>query len=323
MDNIANFPEDAKDKLRTLFPSKEIHSIQSVTGGNVHRVFSIQMTDGVIMYLKKRESSFAHIQLESNPEDIRFEHKALDSFEGIAGSIIPSIIHYSSDQCYLILSDVMPDNPNAEILFQEQKVTCAMIQSFAKSLADLHNGLERLDSTVRDNEDEYYHHNLSYRIGFIDHHAAQKLLANMSILPRQLIFGDVSPKNISFTNENELRICDLETAHIGNRIFDVGFAIGHIALHRLHNEEPLYPDIELFIHTYMQGNTLTAAEIDCIAPIILTTIWFRIDSPLVPYSISFSEEVKKRLLEYLSKNLDNVSDLQTTISNLGKAYFNH
>ncbi|PIS04896.1 MAG: hypothetical protein COT81_03950, partial [Candidatus Buchananbacteria bacterium CG10_big_fil_rev_8_21_14_0_10_42_9] len=136
---------------------------------------------------------------------------------------------------------------------------------------------------------------------------------------RSLILGDLSPKNLGLVS-GELRICDLDTAHRGNPIFDIGFFIGHVYLHSLEHEYPAAQYVKEFLRTYHPED-----ETDAIPPeddlllkrIVLGTLLYRLNNKMVPYPLDISEEEKVKVVAEINNLLkSNLLDWETIESQI-------
>ncbi len=59
--------------------------------------------------------------------------------------------------------------------------------------------------------------------------ALEALIASMPAIPRALVLGDYSPKNI-LVHDHQIILLDFECAHAGDPAFDVGFCLSHLLL---------------------------------------------------------------------------------------------
>lgn len=134
--------------------------------------------------------------------------------------------------------------------------------------------MQAITEDVRDDGDDiYFRQNLQYRIGFLGMSVADELVNQLVCMDRQIIFGDLSPKNIGISPSGELTTCDLESAHRGNAVFDAVFLLAHLLLHS--KDDPVRT-IEMFHDGYLlDDEELTIG-------LIVALMLYRIDPKFTP-----------------------------------------
>ncbi len=265
----------------------KIDEITPVVGGVAHRVFQI-MSDSSKYYLKIRGDRFASVpEIMCNPEDIIFEYRALSAFHQIAPDNFPQIFAFNKDRHYLILSDAMPNGEKMEDLFLKREVTPKMLFNLGRTLAQIHEASSSCHEAVRpDGDDEYYQTVLGHRFGYRRNPVLDNLVQSLSTLGyKQLILGDVSPKNIGVNNDGELFIFfDLETAHQGDRVFDYAYFLGHILIHSLVSQDAI-----LAVESYVQGYDQQNFDESVVKKIALGTMLYRLRS-IISYPTGLDAE---------------------------------
>lgn len=272
VDNIL----DSDDFLLSL---PHIDGISPVMGGVAHQVFEIRSGDKRY-YLKIRGDRFASIpEITCNPADIVFEYRALTAFHQVAPDNFPQVLAFDEDRHYLLITDAMPNGEKLENLFLKGKVTPTMLFNFGRTLTRIHAASSSCQDALRDGGNHvYYHTVLGHRFGYRHHPVLDGLVQSFSALDnKQLILGDVSPKNIGVNNNGELFIFfDLETAHQGDVVF--AYFLGHILVHSLASAETALVDVE----SYTQGYGQHDFDDLMVKRIALGTMLYRLRST-IPY----------------------------------------
>lgn len=278
-----------------------IENITPVVGGVAHRVFEIQSPDEKY-YLKVRGDHFVQIpEIACDPADIAVEHRALSRYNTIIPSYFPKVLSFSPDSYYMVLSDAFPGGDRFEDLLLNESATLQLIESFGHALAQIHQATSSVVDPIRfPNDRNYYHTVLGHRFGYRNNQHLDALVEVLSSRPqKQLILGDPSPKNLGVSNSGEqLIFFDLETAHIGDPVFDYAYALSHVLLHHIHKPETV-PDV---ISSYQSGYGDHGFEYDVVKKITLGIILYRCKS-IVPYPLLVTDVQRLRLEECSEKLL--------------------
>lgn len=265
-----------------------IDGVSPVLGGVAHQVFQIRSGDDRY-YLKIRGDRFASIpEITCNPADIVFEYRALTAFHQATPDNFPRVLAFNEGEHYLILSDAIPNGEKMEDLFLGGRATPIMLFNFGETLAGIHSATNSYQDAVRDSGDQpYYHTVLSHRFGYRHNPVLDNLVQSLSALDnKQLILGDVSPKNIGTNNNGELFIFfDLETAHQGDVVFDYAYFLGHILIHSLASAETALT----YLESYVQGYGHSNFDDLMVKQIALGILLYRLRS-IVPYPTRLDTE---------------------------------
>lgn len=276
------------------------YTITPVSGGLVHHVYRIDTKDAVY-YLKVRGTKFAKMPIvESRPEDIEYEYKALKQFHAIAPQTFPKVIAYDHTDSQILLSSIMTPDINLEFLLNSGVVNDNAIERIAQLIAYVHIRLRDSTRLIRGvNESEYYENNLYYRLSSLGRKPLKNVVARLREHERQIIFGDLSPKNMAIDAKG-VYICDLDAAHYGNVLFDVGFFAGHLLLHTFNQRDSHLA--EAYINSYLNNSDLHIEDEDqdLLARIMIGICIYRLDNTIVPYSLpNLSLEEKKEIVRQL------------------------
>lgn len=298
----------SSDKFLLSLP--RIDNVSPVTGGVAHKVFQITSGDNVRYYLKIRGSRFESIpEIACDPADIATEYKALMVLHQIAPDNFPQVLSFNETLHYLILSDAILDGEKMEDLFLKNKVTPSMLFNFGYTLSRIHASTASYRDPIRTNGDsEYYQTVLGHRFGYRRNPVLDDLVKKLSDLDeKQLILGDVSPKNIGVSdNGKKFILFDLETAHRGDTVFDYAYFLGHILIHSLTSAETALANID----SYNQGYGQHKFNDLLVKRLALGTILYRLRS-LVPYQTQLNAKqtaiIEERVESLLPYALDQLS----------------
>ena len=269
----------ASDNFLLSLP--KINNVLKISGGVAHQVF--QINAGINRYyLKIRGDRFASIpEIACNPKDIEIEYRALESFHQVAPDNFPKVFNFNQDKNYLILEDAMPNGEKLEDLFLKGKTTPQMFFNFGQTLAKIHDASSSCKKPIRINGDRaYYKTVLGHRFGYRNNPILDSLIESLSALKnKQLILGDVSPKNIGVNdNGKNFMFFDLETVHQGDTVFDYAYFLGHILIHNLTSSSANLEDVT----EYMKGYGDHKFEELMVKRIALGIMLYRLRS-IVPY----------------------------------------
>lgn len=290
------------DKELTQF---SIVQVNRISGGVSHYVFELLLSNGTRLYLKKRSDHFAKLpQIRSNPEDIRYEKTILDVFYSLAPDNFPEVKAFNTIENYIVLADAMPGPNDAKLedLYLAGNVTGKMMQTLGKVLANIHLLSSNFRSAIRDpNDDEHYRLKLQHRLGYRNHPVLNDAIEQLMMLPnKQLILGDVAPKNIAIIDYgNNVKFFDMEEAHLGDPLFDYAYMLGHIIVHNLSNKYVLLEEIE----AYQQGYSDVHFNQRLVKIIALGIVLYRLNS-IVPYPLNIHADLRIEFeSQILSKTL--------------------
>lgn len=292
-----------------LLSLPRIDGISSVMGGVAHQVFQIRSGDKRY-YLKIRGDRFASVpEIICNPADIVLEYRALTAFHQVSPDNFPQVLAFDEDRHYLILSDAMPNGEKLENLFLEEKVTPLMLFNFGRTLSKIHTSSSSCRDSVRPGSDSgYYQTVLGHRFGYRHNSVLDEMVQTLSDLDnKQLILGDVAPKNIGVSDDGKRFIFfDLETAHQGDAIFDYAYFLGHILIHSLASADSASSNV----NSYSQGYGQHDFDDLLIKRLALGTILYRLRS-VIPYPTQLDANrtvtVEKRIESLLPYDLDQLN----------------
>ncbi|MER5557082.1 phosphotransferase [Streptomyces sp. NPDC002506] len=93
-------------------------------------------------------------------------------------------------------------------------------------------------------------HAYGYCLRACGHHALDEACRRLEALPgRQLILGDVCPKNLSLA-AGRTAFVDLDNVHTGAPLFDLAYLLAHLVLHHAARPEFLHALAAAFLDTY-------------------------------------------------------------------------
>jgi tRNA A-37 threonylcarbamoyl transferase component Bud32 len=267
--------------------------IKQLSGGLVHYVYRI-IGERQVGIAKVRSSFYSALpHISANPEDIRYERDAIFLLSQVEPNVFPHLLMFDAQKAMILMTDVIPSNITLEGILNEGVATEELMNKIGTTLARVHNNLLPVSRPIReDGDDRLYSLNLYYRLGYLGHPVLDETVERLKALPRQLIIGDLSPKNIGL-NGGEITICDLDYVHMGNVIFDVGFLTGHILVHSIQDYENANSGVDAFLSGYIEGNSDFDKENPLLKQIALGIVLYRLNNPVIPYNIPLTEEQKR------------------------------
>lgn len=267
-------------------------NITQISGGLVHQVYKIDDINNSF-YIKVRGKSFSEVpELTSIPSDVKFEKQGLEIFGYYSPDVFPYVMASDPDNGVLVLSDLLPEG--GETLHEKilrGKFTKTDAYNIGRTLGRVHTVSAMEKSSIRDDDEQFFIEILNFRFGFIGLPVIQDLNNRLISNRDGLIIGGLSPKNILISQDGQVKFCDLETVCLGNRVFDIGYCLGHLILHAL-------PDTTRALATY--SGYLEGYQATCNIPfdlvelvrLISATIVYRTNHSLIAYKLSVDDEIK-------------------------------
>jgi len=273
------------------------YTYMPVSGGLVHHVYKVSDKKREY-FLKIRGTNFAKMPtVVCNPEEIEYEYRALKRFHEIDPKAFPEIIAYDQAKSMILMLSVMTPDINLEFLLNTGMVNNAAAERIARLIAKVHSTLQNDKTLIKgEREQAYYADNLYYRLSSLGRESLVKAVESLRKHRKQVIFGDLSPKNMAIDAKG-VYVCDLDAAHYGNVLFDVGFFAGHLLLHSFN--QPDSHVAEAFIKAYLSNSELyiDASDEDILARIMIGTCIYRLDNSIVPYNVpNLTSDEQKELL---------------------------
>jgi hypothetical protein len=271
---------------------------QPVSGGYKHQVYKVTQLD-LTCYLKVRGPTLSGIpSLQQNPEDIRFEKKALEICAEALPDVFPHVMGYSDEFSALLITDVLPDGTTLENAFNAGLVGPEQMVSIGETLGRTHVALQNSKPIREDGDSVQYERNLKHRITRFDVLGKDGLSSQLRQLPhRQLILGDLCPKNIGLRANGKVSFFDLDHMHWGNPEFDLGFFMAHLPLHSANPS--MVPDsmAKAVADGYARYNpTLDTGGI-LQKKISAATILYRLKNDHIPYESPLQAQQRANLIQ--------------------------
>lgn len=287
-----------------LLKELSIRKIKIISGGVSHYVFELILEDRTKLYLKKRADHFAQLpQIKSNPEDIKYEYSILVLFQQLMPKYFPEVLIYSTEGNYIVLTDVMPNESDNKLenMFLEEKVTPQIVEMLGETLSEIHVATKKQKKPIREPNDlQHYELKLLHRLGYRNHPILNWAVTELRKIPnKQIILGDVAPKNIGINNDGEsCSFFDMEEAHLGDPLFDYAYLLGHIIVHNLGNKRTLSEQIIAFENAY---NNKTF-DVKLVRVIALGIVLYRLNS-IVPYPLTISTNLKRKFESQIERKV--------------------
>ena len=268
----------------------EISHIERIHGGLVHYVYRIETQDKSI-FAKIRKAHYSELpRIPTQPELIEHEKAALEIVSKLEPHIFPQLLAYLPKQHLLLLSDIMPERVTLETRLNTNTATQKEIYELGKIVAIIHKKLSKIKVIIREEGDEaFYNKLLYYRFGYQQEPILNELITTLKTLPKQLILGDLSPKNIGIASKYKFTICDLENFHSGNTITDVGFLGANVLIHTINNSALAYKLLIAFLRGYSSEEKMDIKDIN-LKRVVLGIALYRIENPVMPYAIPITSK---------------------------------
>jgi 5-methylthioribose kinase len=291
------------------------YTIRKTKDGLVHEVYKIT-SNGKILFLKIRLDHFYfNKNVTINPKDILLESKALTIVDKKLNGMVPKIIDYGSN--YLLLKGL--SGKGIYKILRKQSLSKKQCAEIATDLSHFHKKMASYKGTIRPTkkEEKQYNSYLYWRFGIWNNPGLNGLVDDLkSNHPRQIIHGDFNPHNMVL-GKNGLCFFDLETVHRGNRIFDVGFFLGHLAFSYLNKIQEFCGLLSIFKKSY--GIEKSGEKI--ISLLIIGTIFYRLKSEY-KYKVAYKYN-KDSLIISISKLLQhNIKSFEQLIESFQELHSN-
>lgn len=281
-----------------------VRDIVDLHGGIVHHVARVVGAGGTVVLKRRGRSCWGLPDRPLRPADAEYEGRALALIERVAPGAAPRLLHYDQQHATLIMGDLgeLEGCEGTRVLTLVSAERARVVPAAATALlARLHARLEGSfpRAALRDDGDrEILERNVSERIAYHGVDATERLATAVRALPRQLILGDFSPKNLVF-DEDDVRVFDLEHVHRGARCFDLAFFLGHVVLHRSEDEADAADAASTALRAYEAALPLDEVGRQLLGRLVASTILYRIRNPVVPYETSLSANASAALGEAL------------------------
>ncbi len=279
----------------------KVTGISVVPGGLVNHVYRVGGEQGTI-YVKVRKTEFSALpHLRINPADIRDESVALDILSSAFPEVFPRQFAFYPEDSMIVMSNAIGAGSRLDEVLRNREFSDTDAAKLGALIGKIHARFKDMDISIREDGDlEYYTRNLEYRLGYHRNPELDSLISRLGTEPRQLILGDLSPKNIGIDENGEFTIWDLEIAHKGNTVFDLGFLAAHIILHNIGNSGSATKLINaLFEGYYSTAGRKDINEID-LKQMTLGIILFRTRNNVIPYTLDVSVEDRHQISETVS-----------------------
>ncbi|MFF8447757.1 phosphotransferase [Streptomyces leeuwenhoekii] len=258
---------------------------ERVSGGNVAHVFSVRgPADRVI--IKIRREHFARIpSLRTDPALIGDERRLLELYHARVPGVFPRILAFHDDTHTMVLSDVFPDGRTYHQHLIERSATVGEMARLGRTLRRVHQATRDARLPQRQHRDPRFPTYLrDFALRCLGNPAVDAACAELAARPdRQLVLGDLAPKNISIT-ETRLGLCDLDNAHHSWPLYDLAYFAGHLLIHHLTRPRDLPTLVTALLMGYQGKRTLTRPDAALAATVAAGVVLYRLGDGVVPYA---------------------------------------
>ncbi|MER6408991.1 aminoglycoside phosphotransferase family protein [Streptomyces viridosporus] len=260
--------------------------IERVSGGNVAHVFSVRGPASRVI-IKIRREHFARIpSLRADPALIGAERRLLELYHAAAPGVFPRVLAFHDDTHAMVLSDVFPDGRTYHQHLLERSATVGEIARLGRTLRRIHQATRDARAPQRQALDPRFPaYQRDFALRSLGHPALDAACVEMADRPEgQLVLGDLAPKNISLTGAR-IGLCDLDNAHHGWPLYDLGYFAGHLLIHHLSRPHELPALVTALLMGYQGKRTLTRSDAALTATVAAGVVLYRLGNGVVPYSL--------------------------------------
>lgn len=261
-------------------------AIERVSGGNVAHVFSVRGPAGSVI-IKVRREHYARIpSLRADPALVGDERRLLELYHAAAPDVFPRVLAFYDDMHTMVLSDVFPDGRTYHQHLIERSATPDEMARLGRTLRRVHQATRDTRSPERQKLDPRFPpYERDFALRSQRHPALDAACAEMAgRSERQLVLGDLAPKNISIT-EARIGLCDLDNAHHGWPLYDLGYFAGHLLIHHLTRPHELPALVTALLMGYKAKRALARQDEVLAATVAAGVVVYRLGDGVVPYSL--------------------------------------
>ncbi|MFJ5229363.1 phosphotransferase [Kitasatospora sp. NPDC088391] len=297
--------------------------VEACTGGNVSHVHRVHGEEGSVV-VKVRGYRFARMPIATDPALIAFEHRALTLHHRLLPDLFPQVLAFLPDAHAMVLSDVFPDRRTWREHLDQRCATAEECTRLGTALARVHRATGGLPPLREGDGDDLFRaeHAYGHCLRAAGHRALDEACRRLDALPgRQLVLGDVCPKNLSLA-EGRTAIVDLDNVHHGAPLFDVGYLLAHLVLHHLARPAHLQPLAAALLDAYTARAAGWWRGDDLLAAVTAGVLLYRLEARTVPYPPTAppatAEKVRHGLLRLLGAQPFTVPELLETVRQVGQ-----
>ncbi|WP_367435219.1 phosphotransferase enzyme family protein [Streptomyces celluloflavus] len=260
--------------------------IERASGGNVAHVFSVRGPAGRVI-IKIRREYFARIPyLRTDPALIGDECRLLELYHAAAPDVFPRVLAFHDDAHAMVLSHVFPDGRTYHQHLIERSATAGEMARLGRTLRSVHQATRDARPPHRPVPDPRFPvYQRDFALRSPRHPALDAACAEMADHPdRQLILGDLAPKNISLTGVR-IGLCDLDNAHHGWPLYDLGYFAAHLLIHHLTRPHELPALVTALLMGYQGKRPLTRQDATLAATVAAGVVLYRLGDSVVLYPL--------------------------------------
>lgn len=258
-----------------------------------------------------------------HPKDAEYEWAALRFLFALEPNTFPQPIAFDKNVSMILMSNIIPEGKTLGERLDAKEVALTEVKDLGNTVARIHKKLATFKNNIREEGDnKIYNEDLRRRLGFQgsqNHIFLTNIVNQLAHEPKQLIIGDLSPKNIGRGKDRQITICDLESFYRGNLIFAYGYLAGHILLYVISDQKYSSELLLNLLEGYKSGDNTFDFNNILLKKITLGSSLYRLNSATVPYPIALSQKEKVRKVgmafKLLEKDVLSWSELINTMVN--------
>jgi hypothetical protein len=310
------FPLSAEGAARVVASVGPVTEVTDLSGGIVHHVARVRGATGSSVVVKHRGSTcWAVPELPTDQAAIADEARALRLLSRRRPHEFPGLVHFDRDAAVLIMSDLAPLGLPWGMAFLGAAGPAELpraLTTAVTTLGHVHLALRTAEPLRPDGDEAFFRRNLFERVTYHDTPATHRLGDAVAALPRQLVLGDPSPRNLMWSPESVV-FFDLEHVHRGARVFDLAFLLAHVALHR----RAAGPLLSAAVAAYQRVFPLDPAAAALTGRLVAACLLYRLRNDVVPYEVAdprFDEHLVGRLFATVDRVDPPVDDVAALVS---------
>jgi Ser/Thr protein kinase RdoA (MazF antagonist) len=196
----------------------------------------------------------------------------------------------------MVLSDVFPDGRTYHRHLIERSATTSEMMRLGRTLRRVHQATRDARRSQTSDDPRFPAYQADFALRSPRHAALDAACAEMAGRPdRQLVLGDLAPKNISIT-DGQIGLCDLDNAHHGWPLYDLGYFAGHLLIHHLTRPHVLPALVAALLKGYQGTQALTRPDAVLTATVAAGVVLYRLGNGVVPYSLGQPTTLADRYL---------------------------
>lgn len=287
--------------------NEEIIGFVEIDGGLVHKIFRLETKSGKKFILKQRLNQYSKLpKLHPDYKRIVYEKKALEIMHNLGlKQYFPRLFGYVSDLNFILMEDVLKEK---SFVCDNVNLSNDICVKIINSISNIHTKLKDFTDSIHiDRDRRIYNLNIRYRILNHSRNLApvNRVVRIMRKLNRNIILGDVCPKNI-IVNDKNVFFFDLEYCHRGNFEFEIAYLLAHLIIQGV-GDMKVDRIFDYYLELYFK-NVSFKFRYEIVLILSISILLYRLDNQIIPYKTKFKIAQKKNIVTRIRKILTEKRD---------------